>query len=196
MVIMTTNETGFDAVNDYLDTVDQLDGLEEWEAVLAGFIDLRNSAVETLEQHYQDRGLKFTVPFTNNIPNQAFGQIDGMLFYFRYRGDSASLRVGTIPMFRLEREHVQAVKRWKEDPTSPFGWKKERPTKRELNGVNDMPVAIKKESFLTDYTGEPLNSSLDREQMVDLFTKLVEALEDVDYEEPVIRLDPTKPMRW
>lgn len=180
----------------YLEASEQFDGLEEWEAILTGVIDPRNSAIETLEQTYKDRGLKFTVPFTGNIPNQAYGHIDGMLFYFRYRGDNASLRVGTIPLFRLEREHVQAVNRWKEDPTDAFGFENDRPKKRKLNGYNDMPVAIKKESFLTDYTGEHFNSHLDKEQMIDLFSKLVEALEDVDYEEPVIRLDPNKPMRW
>lgn len=53
------------------------------------------SDTQTLEERFQDRNLKFTQSFVGLEPVQAYGTVDkDRFFYFRLRGDTASLLVG------------------------------------------------------------------------------------------------------
>jgi hypothetical protein len=54
----------------------------------------RRAVVERLEARFADRGLSFTLPFGGDYPVQAFGHLDGMRFYFRYRWGGASIKMG------------------------------------------------------------------------------------------------------
>jgi hypothetical protein len=50
--------------------------------------------VAQLEEEFADRGLKFTVRFIGSVPVQAAGHIDGERFYFRFRGNTGSIKIG------------------------------------------------------------------------------------------------------
>ena len=50
--------------------------------------------VAQLEEEFVDRGLKFTVRFIGSVPVQAAGHIDGERFYFRFRGNTGSIKIG------------------------------------------------------------------------------------------------------
>lgn len=47
-----------------------------------------------LEAKYESRGLEFTSGFEGAVPVQAYGYVDGMRFYFRFRGNVSSLSIG------------------------------------------------------------------------------------------------------
>lgn len=53
------------------------------------------SVASLLEEKYKHRGLRFD-GFGGSHPVQADGEIDGEEFYFRFRGDSATLEVGRL----------------------------------------------------------------------------------------------------
>lgn len=61
---------------------------------------------QVLEKLYTHRGLKFTAVFEGLEPVQAYGDIDGMRFYFRERGGISSLKVGKYNV-ELERKYMQ-----------------------------------------------------------------------------------------
>lgn len=58
-----------------------------------GFESMRE-AVAQLEKDCAERGLIFSTSFVGALPVQAYGYLDGMRFYFRFRGNWANLRVG------------------------------------------------------------------------------------------------------
>ena len=158
--------------------------------------------VEELENKYVARQLKFTVPFGGNIPVQAFGYMDGYRFYFRFRRDVASLRLGIanpehyvrINALRKNRERSQLAKyeadlasgqltKAEYDEELEFFHmfsKTEDEEAPEFDDPQFYPTHIKKESVVRDYTGEPYEGSLTPSQMEDVFTKLVENLEECD----------------
>lgn len=63
--------------------------------------------VRRLEEKYSDRGLLFTTPFLGCVPVQAYGHVDGQRFYFRFRSNWGSLRVGP---YERELEELHALR--------------------------------------------------------------------------------------
>lgn len=64
-------------------------------------------AAANLEAKYVARGLRFTAPFGGGCPVQAYGHIDGLRFYFRYRWSGARLDVGP---YERELEELHALR--------------------------------------------------------------------------------------
>jgi hypothetical protein len=52
------------------------------------------AVIKQLEHEHKDRNLKFITPFIGAVPVQAWGTIDGLRFYFRFRSNLGNLRVG------------------------------------------------------------------------------------------------------
>lgn len=52
------------------------------------------ATADKLEAKYADRGLKFTSVFAGACPVQAYGHLDGLRFYFRFRGNTGRLNLG------------------------------------------------------------------------------------------------------
>lgn len=169
---------------DYFKIYDELDSEfdeEAFDRAVAEYRAQTAEAVRILEAKYHQKSLKFTQPFAGSIPIQAFGAIDGMLFYFRFRGDGGSLQVGTISENYFEEKLARDIWNWEGFlPDGPLGCPMPKPTLQAPNGVNDMPDSIKKHATINNYTGERYNSSLDKDEMIDVFSKLVDSLEDVD----------------
>lgn len=178
-------ETNPFTAEDYFKIYDELDSEfdeEAFDRAAAERQALVAEAVRILEDKYSERGLKFTLNFSGAIPLQAFGTIDDMLFYFRFRGDAGSLRVGTLSEDYFEQKLAREIRNWEGFlPDGPLGFPEPKPT-LQAPSDRDMPDLIKKHAFIEDYTGEPYNASLDKDEMIDIFSKLIEALEDVDYE--------------
>ncbi len=59
------------------------------------FLRGNQNIISSLEEKYKHRNLKFTSAFEGIVPVQAYGKIDNLYFYFRLRGDAASLIVGS-----------------------------------------------------------------------------------------------------
>jgi hypothetical protein len=162
------------------------------------------AVVEDLEAKYSDRKLKFTVPFRGSVPVQAWGYMDGYRFYFRFRRDIGSLRLGiTNPEHYIKINDLRAKRETRQLAELEDGLKTGRLTQSEYADELEFfslfrkthdekapefddpmfyPTHIKKESVISEYTGERYEGTLDPGQMYDLFTKLVEKLEDCDIE--------------
>lgn len=180
---------------------------EEEEVELAEIRRLERLSLDTaaanLEKRYADRGLKFNSGFRGSVPVQAFGTIDGMMFYFRYRGDYGSLQVGFVEEGRYELEyerdmlfHNERVKKRAEDKAAAGdSWDTENewfddllfaePKLEELTDTS-LPTTLRKVAAVADYLDEPYNGTLTGEQCEDLFIRLVGGLEDIDWVRPII----------
>ena len=161
-----------------------------------------NAVVGDLESAFADRQLKFTVPFCGSIPVQAWGYMDGVRFYFRFRRDVGSLRLGIadpehyvkINNLKNKREAEQLAKlqdglksgtlskeEYAEELEFMTRFSKSMDEKTpEFDEPQFYPTHIKKESSIREYTGEPYEGTLTPNQMQDIFTKLVILLEDCD----------------
>lgn len=160
------------------------------------------AVVKDLEAKFADRQLKFTVPFCGSIPVQAWGYMDGVRFYFRFRRDFGALRLGIadpehyvkINNLKNKREAAQLAKledeleKGKLTKAEYNEWldfntrftKTEDEKVPEFDDLQFYPTHIKKQSAIQDYTGEQYEGTLTPTQMMDIFTKLVILLEDCD----------------
>lgn len=162
-----------------------------------------DTAAANLERRYADRGLKFTSGFRGVVPVQAFGTIDGMMFYFRYRGDYGNLRIGFIEDDRYELEYKRDMlfhnerleKRAEEKAAAGDSWDTENEwfddlmfREPKLQKITDtsIPTTLRKVAGIVNYLDDPYNGSLTGEQCEDLFIRLMEELEEVDYVQPII----------
>lgn len=183
------------------------DGYEENKKVkispeLKAELEAKAQLVSKLEGKYASRGLKFTRGFAGSVPVQAYGIIDGFRFYFRYRGDHASIRIGFIKEDRMEREYARDMMfhqerldkaRAKAEETGVSYesvikdmWLTFEPVKTVLDGITDYPSSIRKQAYIQDFYNESFKGTLDAEECEEVFTRLIENLENVDYEDPII----------
>jgi hypothetical protein len=159
---------------------------------------------EDLEAKYATRGLKFTVPPSGGMPMQAFGHLDGMRFYFRFRHNWASLKVGPfdaeIERLDFERKVEQAQRKNAEvDAKILAGELKDddvfarwnvptRPTQEDEPDF--LPTRIVKAYGREGIAGESeYLGDLDPEQAFEIFGDLVENLEDVPEEQQLREID-------
>lgn len=147
--------------------------------------------VDQLETKYADRGLKFTQQFAGAVPVQAYGHLDGMRFYFRFRGNHGSLKVGPF-VEELEVLYAQRVNEdiaarkqaqldagksedeiWEEFPSYPAA----------ETDSNYYPHVIAKTASVQGKNPEDVyNGFLTNEEAHDMFIALVDSLEDVPEE--------------
>ena len=163
---------------------------ETWKAHREGIA----KTVAALEEKYADRGLKFTTPFVGGVPVQAFGHIDGMRFYFRFRGNWANLRVGP---YDREIEELRTM-RINEDIAAR---RKEREAAGEkediVSMIFDRDETVPEESdpaFMPHITaaaagcegpipGDDYNGDLTPEEDFEIFSKLADNLIPIPKEE-------------
>lgn len=187
----STVDSYFDGYGDEYDPVaEERDFQKEKEEM--------KEAVLRLEKRFADRGLKFTQNFAGGLPMQAFGIIDNMRFYFRFRHDVAVLRVGNLDEAKPLRDYDRAValrmkrlrdieedftagKMTRQEADSASKWFAREPRIEYPNGRDDYPTLIKKEARISNVLGETYAGFLKADEAEKVFTSLVEALEDVDY---------------
>lgn len=176
---MTTDE-----LNDsYFGSISDEDPAEE-ERSMNEARDMRKRAVQALEAKFADRGLKFTAGFEGNIPVVAYGVMDGLPFYFRYRGDVGRLSLGhPDPDAELKRyiSQLKSALHEAENVLKEGGsvWFSHISLgKTDENRL--YPVFITKQAVIQDFLDKPLNSYLGYDGFIALFSALVENLENVD----------------
>lgn len=164
---------------------------QEWELAINNYRAGVRHSVQELEEKFPERGLKFTLPFTGSIPNVAYGHIDGMRFYFKFRGDCGSLRVGIYDAGIDEKEYQESLELWKASSATRAVLKDMNAEEAEdyefWNGMTKpkrhsvledrvLPNTILAYAELNDFAGIDYNSDLNPEEMVRLFSHLVENL--------------------
>lgn len=147
---------------------------EQQAAILAYNVE-RAALITRLEKHFAKKKLKFTVPFTGNIPNIALGDYNGMRFEFRFRGDYARLSVGKFNVKAAEEEYLKQLFDWR--TSTDDEWKEfSKPHPPITAGTHLRPNEILFESEKENVTGDPLSSDLTSEEAEALFIELVENL--------------------
>ncbi|WIE81073.1 hypothetical protein [Curtobacterium sp. MCSS17_016] len=166
--------------------------------------------VLALEAKYADRGLRFgrdregRVAGMGSVPVQAFGHIDGQRFYFRFRRDDASIRVGpfdeALELALWERgEQVRkdrlakleaSGERYDDDGRESFMWLFDsRPS--VAPSADDASFAPSRTTAVAaewDIFNDPYLGTLEDDQFEQLFTRLIDALEPVDEDDQVSAL--------
>lgn len=149
-----------------------------------------NKAALMLEKKFEQEGLKFTTPFNGAVPVQAYGELWGLRFYFRYRYDVVSLILGPVD----EEADKKDTKQQEENRARRIS---------ELNHPEDCdcfsclmyshpitpfnddldtyyPLNVHYRGAVENYSGERYGGSFSTaEEAVDAFTKVFENLERV-----------------
>ena len=152
--------------------------------------------ITKLEAKYADRGLKFTVPFAGCIPVQAYGHLDGLRFYFRFRGNFGQLRLGPydleIEKLTHQRNTEQAA-RWIAEAEAKRSSGESSQKDYEFatffvdadplvteDAKNFYPTRIVKASVADGADPEDYyNGSLTNEEAFDMFSLLADTLEEI-----------------
>jgi hypothetical protein len=163
------------------DLTDVDDSKEENELALA---------VSNLESKYSHRGLQFEIGFIGSVPVQAYGHLDGMRFYFRFRHDSARLDLGLYDAekeeadYQRDLEHERSRKEKAEKDLAAgeisemdyMFWTMSTASKVEESNKDYYPNPVLKSVSIHAYTGEPYAGWLDGKQAEDLFSRLADRL--------------------
>lgn len=166
----------------------------------------RAAAAASLEARFAERGLRFTRPFGGDYPVQAFGHIDGMRFYFRYRWGWASLKVGPydreIEELHALRAHESLLEHLAEDRSRFEAGKIDEQTllfseimaeKRESIAEEDdlqfFPHRTAKHASLQDPALDGLKGDLTAEEAEDFFSQLVENLTELPEDQQLSEYD-------
>lgn len=178
----------------------------------AGFLDPETKArfaeerkatlamITELEAKYVDRGLKFTIPFHGACPVQAYGHLDGVRFYFRFRSNTGSLKLGPfdqeIEDLTYERNLEQAqIHRNRDDARLAAGEITETDykfftalrspeVKAEESDKDFYPTRITKSSWTEGpIPDDDYNGYLNNEEARVMFSTLIDTLEDIPEEE-------------
>lgn len=119
-----------------------------------------------LEDKFADRGLQFTLNFYGAMPMQAMGWLDGERFYFRFRRDTAMLKVGNVNPAVAREEHEHRKQRF--------------PAYDGVMMTNEHPAAfphiVSAQSSIVGVTGEPLAGFLEPDEIYKTFIRLIQAL--------------------
>lgn len=145
---------------------------------------VRKEATRLLEEKFADRGLKFSTSFEGNIPVVAYGVLDGLPFYFRYRNDTGQLRLGLPdPKAELKR-YIKRLESTLNEAKNALGNDgaafRHNVSLREPDPARQYPMFIKKTAMYGEFLQKPYNAQLDLDEFVSLFSLLVESLENVD----------------
>lgn len=166
----------------YFDDVTDLDDSEEFKE-----LDL---AVSNLESKYFHRGLQFETGFLGSVPVQAYGHLDGMRFYFRFRHDIARLDLGVYNAEKeeadyqrdLEHERIRKEKAAKDLAAGEITemdymfWTMSTAVKVEEDNKDYYPNPVLKSVSIHGYTGDSYAGTLNGSEAEDLFSQLADRL--------------------
>lgn len=164
----------YDAIMALLDEEDRI----EKQEMMA-----RLDAVRILSEKFSDRELVFTTGFEGNLPIQAFGTLDGTPFYFRFRRGLGSLTVGEPDPQAALKKYARDLKHATRnvDMAIETGSKvlfRHTVSLQEPDTKRPMPFTIRQSSTVDTYEENPRNVLSSAEEIVDLFSRLVDTLVD------------------
>lgn len=180
---MTSETSPSDALRALLELGEELEpSSAEYEAERQREIEEFKAVEASLEEAFPELGLRFTKGFKGAMPVQAYGWILGERFYFRFRGDLASLTLGTVNAEKAVAEVENRIKfiAGTDEPSAERRQeivdKFKLVVKSDLS-VDAFPSDVSQRVVIGGYTGDIWNGSLTPVEAKDLFTKLVKKLE-------------------
>jgi hypothetical protein len=154
--------------------------------------DSQEEVVAALTRRYAEQRIRFDTGFVGSVPVQASGRIGRRFFYFRFRGDTASLTVGSRSRrkdgsyFRRDRtKALRTLRRWKDDG-DPLGLElfiAHRNLKRNTT-LDRHPSVPVRYAVVNDVTGEPYNGFLETDEAAELFIRLMDSLQPISWRPP------------
>lgn len=152
----------------------------------------QEDVIAALTQRYADQAIRFDTGFVGSVPVQASGRIGRRFFYFRFRGDYASLTIGSRNRredgshFKRDRTRaLRTLRRWPEngDHLSLERFIAERDLKRNTT-LDRHPNISVRHAGISDVTGEPYNGFLEPDEAAELFIRLMDGLEPCTWRRP------------
>lgn len=139
------------------------------------------AVVARLEAKYAHLGMRFYNGFGGSVPVQAWGRIGRRFFYFRFRGDCASLTVGSPDRrgdaARYKARRVKALRTLRrKDDSGFFGLFGAQRDLRRDTGQEWYPSSPVRYAVINDVTGERYAGALEQEEAEALFVRLMEDL--------------------
>lgn len=147
--------------------------------------------IDRLEKKYADRGLKFTIPFEGGFPVQAWGHLDGLRFYFRFRHNYGSLELGEVDVDldtkyadRLYKQN-QALEAKRDAEDKLFFHRSWEHGMQRESDANYYPHIITRRSSLEGPDSEDIHKGLlTYEEKFEFFSTLADSLVDVPLTHP------------
>lgn len=148
--------------------------------------------IAALTERYAAQRIRFDTSFNGSIPVQACGRIGRQFFYFRFRGDSASLTLGKPDHRRsssrakhARRKALRTLRRGKEEP-GLWGFLVQKDLKRDRS-LERHPSRAVWYAVINDVTGEQYAGVLEPEESADLFVELMGRLQLLPQRKPLVR---------
>lgn len=148
--------------------------------------------IAALTERYAGQRIRFDTGFVGSVPVQASGRIGRRFFYFRFRGDYASLTIGSRNRredgshFKRDRTRaLRTLRRLKgdQDPMDLWLYVAQRDLKRNTT-LDRHPNLVVWHAGISDVTGEPYNGFLEPEEAAELFIRLMDGLEPCTWRRP------------
>jgi hypothetical protein len=136
-------------------------------------------------ERYADQGHSVRHRLPRLRACQARGRIGRRFFYFRFRGDCASLTIGSRrrredgSYFKRDRtKALRTLRRWADDGDA-LGLERFMAQKylRRDHSMDRHPSVPVRYAVIHDVTGEPCNGYLEPDEAAELFTRLMDSLE-------------------
>ena len=157
------------------------------------------AAFVALETAHTGRALRFERLSLGGVPAQAFGEVDGQFFYFRFRYDCASLSVGPndemledAVWLRAEQQRLERIAAFTVDTPEFAHILLESSTDRNIPGGGFYPSRTTAFADIEGVSGDPLLGFLSGEAFKNVFTRLLNDLQDV----PEVKQVPKFTQEW
>lgn len=140
--------------------------------------------IAALTERYADQKIRFDTGFNGSVPVQACGRIGRQYFYFRFRGDSASLTIGSADHRRAasRAKHARrlALRKLRRSQVDDgfFGFLTTRDLRRDTS-MDRHPSRAAWYAAINDVTGERYAGDLEQEESAELFIELMSRLQRV-----------------
>lgn len=144
----------------------------------------QDELIAALTERYASQNIRFDTGFVGSVPVQACGRIGRQFFYFRFRGDTASLTLGNADLrrsaSRAKHARRKALRQLRRDQADDgfMGFLIKRDLKRDTS-LDRHPSRAVWYSVINDVTGDQWAGELEDEEAAELFVRLMDSLQRV-----------------
>lgn len=142
----------------------------------------QEAVIAALTERYAEQNIRFDTGFVGSVPVQACGRIGRRFFYFRFRGDTASLTIGSPDHRRdasrakhARRKALRQLRRGQADDGFG-GFMLQRDLRRDT-GMDRHPSITAWYAVQNDVTGDRHAGDLELEEAAELFIDLMSRLQ-------------------
>lgn len=142
----------------------------------------QEALIGVLTERYARQKIRFDTGFVGSIPVQACGRIGRQFFYFRFRGDSASLTLGTADLrrsaSRAKHARRKALRELRRDTLDDgfMSFMLKRDLRRDTS-LDRHPSRAVWYAVINYVTGNEWAGELEPEEAAELFVRLMDRLQ-------------------